>query len=84
MAITFNLRPEDYVTMLTKVSAESANLNSLKRATSSAGPDGKRESVWFSVSCNQAEAEVFLEIAREHCPGAAAAIERAISKPKAH
>jgi hypothetical protein len=82
MAIIFALSPKQYVMMLTKVSAQSYAFDTLKKATSST--DARPESICFSISCSQMEAELFLKIAKQYCPAAVGAIERAIKIPKAH
>jgi hypothetical protein len=70
MAITFDLAPKDYVAMLAKISHNSPAFQTLKRFTST-GTD-------FKISCTPAEGELFLVVARQHCPEAVAAIEEAV------
>ncbi|MGH8546810.1 MAG: hypothetical protein ACREX3_24995 [Gammaproteobacteria bacterium] len=75
MIISFDLTPVQYVCMLQKVSAQSPAFTTLKNANPNVRADA---SIFYSVDCSEAESELFLQIAKEHCFEAVPAIEQAI------
>jgi len=78
MSITFDLSAKDYVCMLTKLSTKSAAFATLRDAGSYSKPDGAAESIYFTVNCDEPESELFLQIAKDHCPAAVSAIAQAM------
>jgi hypothetical protein len=72
MMVTFQLDPKDWIALLT-LSVGLPGYEALKAAIPAAQPP-----IVMTVSCNLAEAEILVEVAKGHCPQVVPVIERAI------
>jgi hypothetical protein len=75
--VTFGLTPPHYVCFLGKVLPGSAALTILKNANPDVLPDG---SLYYTVECEELQAEGFLQMAKEHCLDAVPVIEEALKR----
>jgi hypothetical protein len=75
--VRFGLIPAHYVCFLGKVLSGSPALTILKNANPDVLPDG---SLYYIVECEELQAEIFLQMAKDHCPDAVSVIEEALRR----
>jgi hypothetical protein len=84
MRVKFELSPEAYVCMLGKLSKFSSAFASLRNARSNVRSHaGMMPLASYIVESNEEDADLFLTLAKAHCPEAGPAIEEAIKDSRA-